>query len=163
MLNAFTSVFEYFEYFDNSSSMDSTTPSATEENNGRDGAELSGGVSSLMSSLPKSLLKNRFDPSVLKRAWEVDNKTTTEDWLEWMRKLSLQMLAESPSPVLHCCATLASTYQPLARHLFNAAFVAVWNELTNGKKKEGKWACGKQCSSVIVLNNFIQNKKLQAS
>ena len=145
--------------------MDSTTPSlhAMEENNGRDGAELSGGVSSLMSSLPKSLLKNRFDPSVLKRAWEVDNKTTTEDWLEWMRKLSLQMLAESPSPVLHCCATLASTYQPLARHLFNAAFVAVWNELTNGKEKEGKWACGKQCSSVIVLNNFIQNKKLQAS
>ena len=45
----------------------------------------------------------------------------------------------------------ASTYQPLARHLFNAAFVAVWNELTNGKKKEGKWACGKQCSSVIVF------------
>ena len=72
----------FFEYFDNSSSMDSTTPSATEENNGRDGAELSGGVSSLMSSLPKSLLKNRFDPSVLKRAWEA----TFYDAISWPSK-----------------------------------------------------------------------------
>ena len=41
----------------------------------------------------------------------------------------------SPSPVLSCCSPLALQYPPLARHLFNAAFVAVWAELTEGQQK----------------------------
>lgn len=41
----------------------------------------------------------------------------------------------SPSPVLSCCSPLALQYPPLARHLFNAAFVAVWAELAEGQQK----------------------------
>lgn len=37
--------------------------------------------------------------------------------------------------MLSCCSPLALQYPPLARHLFNAAFVAVWAELTEGQQK----------------------------
>ena len=70
-----------------------------------------------------------FDAGVLKRAWSTEGRSTTEDWNEWMRKFSLELLQQSPAPVLRCCFPLATKYQPLARHLFNASFVAVWAEL----------------------------------
>jgi hypothetical protein len=46
-----------------------------------------------------------------------------------MRRVSVELLRQSPSPALRPCKELAS-HQPLARELFNAAFVAVWPELT---------------------------------
>ena len=70
-----------------------------------------------------------FDPVKLKRAWEVGQRATPDDWMEWLRKFSVELLHLSPSPVLHCCYPLAVVYQPLARKLFNAAFVAAWERL----------------------------------
>jgi hypothetical protein len=58
----------------------------------------------------------------LKRAWEASQRSTKEDWVEWIRRLSVELLKESPSHSLRSCASLASVYQPLARELFNAAF-----------------------------------------
>jgi FKBP12-rapamycin complex-associated protein len=65
----------------------------------------------------------------LQRAWETSQKSTKEDWHEWIRRLSVELLKESPSHALRACASLASTYYPLARELFNAAFVSCWVEL----------------------------------
>ena len=47
-----------------------------------------------------------------------------------MRAFSVELLRESPSPVLRSCKELASVYQPLADELFNAAFVSVWPYLS---------------------------------
>lgn len=65
----------------------------------------------------------------LKKAWEASQRSTRDDWMEWMRRLSVELLKESPSHALRACASLASTYTPLASELFNAAFVSCWTEL----------------------------------
>ncbi|KAJ3103710.1 phosphatidylinositol kinase- protein kinase tor1 [Phlyctochytrium bullatum] len=65
----------------------------------------------------------------LKKAWEASQRSTKDDWAEWIRRLSVELLKESPSHALRACASLASVYYPLARELFNAGFVSCWGEL----------------------------------
>ncbi|KAK3942599.1 phosphatidylinositol 3-kinase tor2 [Diplogelasinospora grovesii] len=75
---------------------------------------------------PKKLEMN---PMHLKQAWDTKGKSTKDDWHEWFRKFSTTLLTESPNHSLRACASLASNYQPLARELFNSAFVSCWSEL----------------------------------
>ncbi|KAI9757288.1 MAG: hypothetical protein M4579_003499 [Chaenotheca gracillima] len=65
----------------------------------------------------------------LKNAWEASQKSTKEDWQEWMRRFSVELLKESPSHALRACAGLAGVYQPLAKDLFNTAFISCYPEL----------------------------------
>ena len=74
---------------------------------------------------------HRTNLSNLQKAWDVSQRSTREDWDEWMRRFSVQLLREAPSPALRACAELAQAYQPLARELFSAAFVCCWGELTD--------------------------------
>ena len=66
---------------------------------------------------------------MLKNAWEPVDRAKPDDWREWMKRLSVQLLKSSPSLSLRACANLAEVYHPLARDLFNAAFVSCWTEL----------------------------------
>eukprot|EP01041_Mallomonas_annulata_P001944 gene1944-3771_t len=66
----------------------------------------------------------------LQRSWDVEQRTTSEDWNEWLRRFTVELLRESPSPALRSCSGLAQAYGPLARELFHAAFVSCWQELT---------------------------------
>lgn len=70
-----------------------------------------------------------MNPVHLKAAWDSSGKTTKEDWQEWMRRFSVTVLAESPNQALRACTSLASIYPPLARELFNSAFVSCWGDL----------------------------------
>ena len=72
----------------------------------------------------------------LKNSWEASQKSTKEDWQEWMRRFSVELLKESPSNALRACASLASIYQPLAKDLFNVAFVSCWTELYDQYQEE---------------------------
>lgn len=72
----------------------------------------------------------------LKNAWEASQKSTREDWLEWMRRFSVELLKESPHHALRACAGLAGVYQTLAKDLFNAAFVSCWTELFEPYQEE---------------------------
>ena len=65
----------------------------------------------------------------LKSAWEASQKSTREDWIEWMRRFSVELLNESPSHALRACATVAELHTPLAKDLFNSAFASCWPEL----------------------------------
>eukprot|EP00835_Amoeboradix_gromovi_P000423 NODE_15_length_42055_cov_0.634117.p1 type:complete len:2332 gc:universal NODE_15_length_42055_cov_0.634117:8372-15367(+) len=65
----------------------------------------------------------------LKKTWEASLQSTPEDWLEWLRRLSVELLKESPSHALRACSSLASVYPPISRELFNAAFLSCWSEL----------------------------------
>ncbi|KNC72213.1 hypothetical protein SARC_15234, partial [Sphaeroforma arctica JP610] len=49
------------------------------------------------SSMAKNEIVNQKN---LKNAWEASQITTKEDWNEWIRRLSVQLLRESPSPAL---------------------------------------------------------------
>ncbi|OXA52223.1 Serine/threonine-protein kinase mTOR [Folsomia candida] len=81
---------------------------------------------------------NRFHVSTanLQRAWTASRRVSKEDWLEWMRRLSIEFLKESPSPSLRACHNLAQTYAQLPRDLFNAAFVSCWTELQEEQQNE---------------------------
>ncbi|KAI9804847.1 MAG: hypothetical protein M1825_001216 [Sarcosagium campestre] len=72
----------------------------------------------------------------LKNAWEASQKSTRDDWQEWMRRFSVELLKESPSHALRACAGLAGVYYPLARDLFNAAFISCYTELYNAYQDE---------------------------
>lgn len=72
----------------------------------------------------------------LKQAWEASSKTTREDWVEWMRRFSVELLRESPQQALRACTPLASIYNPIARSLFNSAFVSCWTELYDQYQEE---------------------------
>ncbi|KAI1260688.1 TOR kinase [Xylariaceae sp. FL1019] len=65
----------------------------------------------------------------LKTAWDTRGKSTKEDWQEWLRRFSTTLLSESPNHALRATAVLASVYLPLARELFNSAFVSCWSDL----------------------------------
>ncbi|EAT84522.2 hypothetical protein SNOG_08246 [Parastagonospora nodorum SN15] len=72
----------------------------------------------------------------LKQAWEASSKTTKEDWIEWMRRFSVELLRESPQQALRACTPLGSVYNPIARILFNSAFVSCWTELYDQYQEE---------------------------
>ncbi len=65
----------------------------------------------------------------LRKAWECSQMLTKDDWHEWIRRFSVELLKESPSQALRACATLANSHLPLTRELFNAAFVSCWGDL----------------------------------
>jgi FKBP12-rapamycin complex-associated protein len=79
-----------------------------------------------MDTTPKKLPVNQQQ---LKKAWEASQRSTKDDWAEWIRRFSVELLKESPSHALRACASLAAVYYPLAKELFNAAFVSCWSEL----------------------------------
>ena len=72
----------------------------------------------------------------LQQAWTATRRVSKDDWLEWLRRLSIGLLKESPSPALRSCLALAQTYSQLPRDLFNAAFVSCWSELDESYQKE---------------------------
>lgn len=65
----------------------------------------------------------------LKQAWDVSQVVTKENWNEWMHRLSVELMKESPSHALRACMSLVDLHPPLARSLFNAAFLSCWTEL----------------------------------
>lgn len=77
-------------------------------------------------STSKKLSVNQL---ALKNTWDCSQQRTKEDWQEWIRRLSIQLLKESPSHALRACSGLAGIYFPLARELFNASFSSSWTEL----------------------------------
>ncbi|KAG9508887.1 Serine/threonine-protein kinase mTOR, partial [Fragariocoptes setiger] len=74
--------------------------------------------------------------SDLQRAWSIRRRASRDDWLEWLRILSIDLLKESPSLALKSCNPLAQAYYPLSRELFNPAFLCCWTELTPEQQHE---------------------------
>lgn len=92
----------------------------------------------------------------LKNAWEASQKSTREDWQEWMRRFSVELLKESPSHALRACASLASVYQPLAKDLFNSAFVSCWVELYDQYQEELVRSIERALTSANIPPDILQ-------
>ncbi|XP_031383805.1 serine/threonine-protein kinase TOR isoform X3 [Punica granatum] len=69
-------------------------------------------------------------------AGEASQRSTKEDWAEWMRHFSIELLKESPSPALQTCARLAQLQPFVGRELFPASFVSCWTQLTEPSQKQ---------------------------
>lgn len=80
--------------------------------------------------------KEKIQEATLKRAWFSSNKSTKDDWNEWLGKFSVELLRESPSGALRSCSKLAQVYQPLARELFNASFFSCWSDLSEANRTD---------------------------
>ena len=46
-----------------------------------------------------------------------------------MHRMSVEFMKESPSHALRACMSLVDVHTPLAKELFNAAFLSCWGEL----------------------------------
>lgn len=63
---------------------------------------------------------NQFN---LEKAWNIIQVTTKEDWVEWIRRFSLELLREAPMGALRACAALAQV-------LLNAAAIPIFFPVT---------------------------------
>ncbi|KAF9561208.1 phosphatidylinositol 3-kinase [Agrocybe pediades] len=80
-------------------------------------------------SAPAEATKMNVNQQHLKQAWDTSQVATRDDWIEWMHRISVEFLKESPSHALRACMSLVDIHPPLAKELFNAAFMSCWGEL----------------------------------
>ncbi|KAI6224301.1 Serine/threonine-protein kinase TOR [Aphelenchoides fujianensis] len=73
---------------------------------------------------------------VLRRFWTAPVVVSRDEWLQWLATLRTQLLRQSSSAALRACAELAEMHEPLAKELFNAAFMSVWTQLKEGDQNE---------------------------
>ncbi|XP_025831250.1 serine/threonine-protein kinase Tor [Agrilus planipennis] len=78
----------------------------------------------------------KVSPSNLQQAWTPNRRVSKDDWLEWLQRLSIELLKQSPIPALRACLSLAQSYPQLPKDLFNVAFVSCWTELNEGMQKQ---------------------------
>ena len=65
----------------------------------------------------------------LETAWALADRNNALDLVEWMDRLSIELIRQSPSQIIRYCATLAKAHRPLAAELFNSSFNCVWDEV----------------------------------
>ena len=95
-------------------------------NNTNNNDQLVNNNNALHDTVPRKLAVSQ---SSLMQSWSASQRTTKDDWLVWLRHFSIQLLRESPSSSLRACSALAQKYPPLAKELFNIAFLSCYSEL----------------------------------
>ncbi|KAF3971928.1 hypothetical protein CMV_004520 [Castanea mollissima] len=88
------------------------------------------------SDVQKHLRGHQVNAGRLLAAGEASQRSTKEDWAEWMRHFSIELLKESPSPALRTCARLAQLQPFIGRELFAAGFVSSWAQLNETAQKQ---------------------------
>ncbi|XP_041013717.1 serine/threonine-protein kinase TOR-like isoform X1 [Juglans microcarpa x Juglans regia] len=88
------------------------------------------------SDVQKNLRSHQVNDGRLRTAGEASQRSTKEDWAEWMRHFSIELLKESPSPALRTCARLAQLQPFVGRELFAAGFVSCWTQLNESSQKQ---------------------------
>ncbi|KAJ8764782.1 hypothetical protein K2173_009184 [Erythroxylum novogranatense] len=84
----------------------------------------------------RQLRVHQVNDGRLRTAGEASQRSTKEDWAEWMRHFSIELLKESPSPALRTCARLAQLQPSVGRELFAAGFVSCWAQLNETSQKQ---------------------------
>lgn len=92
----------------------------------------------------------------LKISWDCSQQRTRDDWQEWFRRLSIQLLKESPSQALRACSGIVSAYYPLARDLFNVSFASCWRELSPSYRDDFMKSLNKALSSLQTPPEIYQ-------
>lgn len=111
------------------------------------GTGSSNGPTSRPLAINEGFLLKSFDPSQC-----VDR----EHWFDWIRRLGVELLRESPSPALRSCASLANIYYPLSKELFNAAFASCLSDLSMEGRSECLAAVEMALASPIIPSEVAQ-------
>ena len=72
----------------------------------------------------------------LSKAWDTTDNLSVEAWNEWLRRLSMQLVQETPDKALRALHQICTSYNILARDLFNATFISCWSNLPPLHKEE---------------------------
>ncbi|KAJ3128378.1 phosphatidylinositol kinase- protein kinase tor1 [Nowakowskiella sp. JEL0407] len=85
-----------------------------------------------------TLVKLPVNPAPIKRILDaaIQPRSSRSEWVEWVQRLAVELLRESPAHPLRACASLATSYSPLSRTLFNVGFVSCWNEISKTTQEE---------------------------
>mmetsp|Transcript_7922 Transcript_7922/g.11928 ORF Transcript_7922/g.11928 Transcript_7922/m.11928 type:complete len:2546 (+) Transcript_7922:104-7741(+) len=92
----------------------------------------------------------------LRQAWNATKRHRREDWKAWIRGFAIELLKESPSPALRACSELARKYRPLARKLFNPAFVSCWIALDDKEQDQLVYHLELAFKAVNIPPNVVQ-------
>ncbi|XP_072960137.1 serine/threonine-protein kinase TOR [Typha angustifolia] len=84
----------------------------------------------------KQLIGHQVNDVRLRTAGEASQRSTREDWAEWMRHFSIELLKESPSPALRTCARLAQLQPSVGRELFAAGFASCWAQMNETSQEQ---------------------------
>jgi len=94
-------------------------------------------------------MHKKLDADDLIKKFDTTSRCLKEDWIEWMRNTSVELLRQSPVLVLSPCSSIAEMYPPLAYELYNIAFDSVWQFLNDKNKVQ----------MIGYLTKAIQNEK----
>lgn len=89
-----------------------------------------------ISAESSAMRKLQPDEASLRAACQASRRVSKDDWMEWLRRLSIALLHNSQSAALRSCKALAQNYPTLLRDLFNAAFVSCWTEMSDEMNEE---------------------------
>ena len=84
---------------------------------------------SIAAKRPENEKEFHLGIQALETAWALAGRNNASDLEKWMQRLSIELIRQSPSPVIRACAELAKSHRPLASDLFKISFHCVWNEL----------------------------------
>jgi hypothetical protein len=70
-----------------------------------------------------------MDIPVLLKAFEISEDAQAAEWTEWMDNLAVALLQASVAPAMRAVWRVGEQHPPLARQLFNAAFLSCWSKL----------------------------------
>jgi phosphatidylinositol kinase/protein kinase (PI-3 family) len=74
-----------------------------------------------------------------------------------MRRFSVELLQQSPSPALRSCLSMAQVYPSLARELFNAGFVSCWTELHEQYQDQCVYSLEMALNAPSIPPEILQN------
>ncbi|XP_077223933.1 target of rapamycin isoform X2 [Tasmannia lanceolata] len=84
----------------------------------------------------RQLKSHQVNDGRLRTAGEASQRSTPEDWAEWMRHFSIELLKQSPSPALRTCARLAQLQPFVGRELFAAGFASCWADINESSQQQ---------------------------
>lgn len=92
----------------------------------------------------------------LKTAWDTSQRSTREDWHEWFRRLSVELLKESPVHAVRACANVSTHIPQVSRDLFNVAFFSCWSEIYDQYKEDFMAAMESALTSPNIPPEILQ-------
>lgn len=76
--------------------------------------------------------RHPVDVKQLLSVCSTSDRQTKEEWKDWMRRFSIELLKQAPAPALRECQVIEE--YPNSLELFNAAFVSCWSDLYDEDK-----------------------------
>uniref|UniRef100_A0A5S6QLG6 Serine/threonine-protein kinase TOR n=1 Tax=Trichuris muris TaxID=70415 RepID=A0A5S6QLG6_TRIMR len=110
--------------------------------------------------------KSTCNLDYLRKIWSVSRCASKEDWIEWLKRFSIELLKESPVPALRSCYSVAQNYSQLATDLFNSAFSSCWTALSESAQNElikcletaiSNPECPEVTQAILNLSEFVDH------